>query len=180
MPGLTSLGKTATGSTGGPVLQQFLIADGYGTALGNGDPVSVNAASGTLIQCPETARPIGVLRGIRYVDATGSVQYLNSFPAGTTNTGNIEGFTDVVALVEPIDGVSFIATTSGRAMTQADVGATFRLASLGRSASTGLSTATIGLNLSVTTENRKVKILAVYPTPGNVIGTGTIVECVVV
>lgn len=171
--GLNSTGKNVGGGNGAVNLVRYVIEDAYGTAIGNGDPVSIDATSGCLISCPETAIPVGVLRGIMYIDATSKeLKFLNYFPAGTSNGGTIEGETNVVALVEPARGKEFYIQVADAAVTQASIGDTKRLKSLGAN-SLGRSTAVVDMDASVTTEVRLVKILGLQPTPNNAYGSSS-------
>lgn len=175
--GLNSTGKSASGATGAYPYLEYAIDDGYSTGIGNGDLVTLS--SGYIIVCPENARPIGVLRGIRYIDASGESKFLNSFPASTENFGTLDGVTDVVALVEPVGDQIFSITTSDAAVSQASIGGVFRLKSLGRDTTTGRSTAVVDMDAAVTTELRLVKILGLTATPGNTFASGAVVDVVV-
>ena len=57
--GVNSTGMTIAGRTGAVAYKRYVIADGYGTNIAHGDPVSLSG--GNLIACPETARPISIL-----------------------------------------------------------------------------------------------------------------------
>lgn len=172
--GLNSTGVALHGSTGVRNIQVYQIKDAYGTAIGNGDPVCFGTSgdAGYIVSCPESTRPIGVLRGIRYVDAQGVVQRANSFTAGLSNTGNLDGYTDVVAEVEMIEGSLFYIEAADAAVTQADIGTSKRLKSVGRNATTGRSTAQVDMDASVTTENRLVRIHGLFPSPNAAFGSG--------
>lgn len=172
--GLNSTGLSLNGSTGMRVVQTYLIKDAYGTAIGNGDPVCFGTSgdAGYIVSCPETARPIGVLRGIRYVNALGEVVRANSFTAGLSNAGTLDGFTDIVAEVEMIENSLFYIEAADAAVTQADIGTTKRLKNVGRNATTGRSTAQVDMDATVSTETRLVRIHGLFPSPNAALGTG--------
>jgi hypothetical protein len=181
--GFNSNGRSSNGQQSVPEFTEFEIADAYATAIYNGDPVTLS--SGTLILGTSSLTPVGVLRGIRYIDALGQVQRLNYYPASTTNTGTLDfsgGVTgNVVALVEMAQSNSFTIDTSGAAITQAAIGNTFQLASLGvQSGISGRSAATVNLASAATvgTHLGSVRVLRIAPIPGNqVMGqTGATVE----
>lgn len=184
--GFNSNGKMVSGVASAPTLVEFEIADAYGTAIFNGDPVAFTA--GLLVLCPAnttTLTPVGVLRGIRYIDAQGQVQRLHYYPASTTSTGTLDfagGVTgNVVALVELAQDALFTIDSSGTAMTQAMIGATYQLAGVGTQiGATGRSAATVAVNTAATpgTQLAGVRIHRIAPIPGNqVIGqTGATLE----
>lgn len=167
--GLNSTGKSSNGITGAIALTRGVIDNGYGTAIGNGDPVHVHT-DGYVIATGETVQATHVLRGVVYIDANGEWRALNSFPAGTSNSGTIEGFTDVVALLEPVADKLFKIDTADAALAQTHIGQQFRLKSTGRDATTGKSTAVVDLDATVSTENRLVEIVAIEEVPNNGFG----------
>lgn len=162
--GVNSIGRTVSGKTGMTSYQRYVIADAYGTAIANGDPVSLS--SGNIIACPESAKPIGILRGIEYIDVNGAWQMLNHYPASTTNYGKIDGFATVVALIEPIADKVFAMETSAT-VAQSNVGTQYRISGTG---ATGKSTAVVAMAASVTSEVRLVEIVGLVEKPGNVYG----------
>lgn len=188
--GFNSNGKMVNGTASASALVEFEILDAYGSAIYNGDPVAFGTAgnAGTLVLCPAnttTLTPVGVLRGIRYIDAQGQVQRLHYFPLGTSNTGTLDfagGTTgNVVALVELAQDALFTIDSSGAAMTQAMIGATYQLAGVGTQiGATGRSAATVAVNTAATvgTQLAGVRIHRIAPIPGNqVIGqTGATLE----
>lgn len=169
MSGLISTNLTVSG---GSVItnasQRYTIADAYGTAIGHGDPVVVDATSGHLIKCPETRVPDGVLRGIQYFDANGQLQFLSWFPAGTTNTGSIDGTTDVVAIVEPAENRLFRIRATGN-VAQTDIGDIKRLSD-NTVLANGLAGTTVNMVGAITAEVRLVRIRDLDRRPGNVFG----------
>lgn len=173
--GLNSTGKNVSGGTGAVVLTRYVIADAYGTAIYNGDPVVVDATSGCLVICPESLKPTGILRGIMYIDATNKeLRFLNYYPASTTNAGTIDGETNVVALVEDIAGKEFYIEISDAAIAQTDIGDNKRLKTTGTQVGvTGRSAAVVDMDATVTSELRLVKILGLQqtPDPRNVYGS---------
>lgn len=171
--GFNSNGKSANGQASAPTLTEFEIADAYGTAIYNGDPVTMS--SGTLILGTNSLTPVGVLRGIRYIDAQGQVQRLHYYPASTTNTGTLDfaggTTTNVVAIVELAqDGLFTIDATTGTNLTQAMIGATYQLSAIGTQVGvSGKSAATVNIASAATvgTHLGGVRIQRVAPLPGN-------------
>lgn len=171
--GFNSNGKSANGAASAPVFTEFEIADAYGTAIYNGDPVTMS--SGTLILGTNSLTPVGVLRGIRYIDAQGQVQRLHYYPASTTNTGTLDfagGTTgNVVALVELAQDALFtIDATTGTNLTQAMIGGTYQLSNIGSQVGvSGKSAVTVNLASAATvgTHLGGVRIQRAAPLPGN-------------
>jgi hypothetical protein len=166
--GLNSTGKSSNGITGAVGLVRATIDDGYGTAIGYGDPVVIHT-DGYVILAAETVQATYILRGIEYIDANGQWQMLNNFPAGTTNSGKIGQFTDVVAILEPVADRLFRIDTADAALAQTHIGQQFRLKDAG-TVTLGRSQAVVDLDASVTSENRLVEIVAIDETQGNDFG----------
>lgn len=165
--GVNSTGASVSGRSGMVSYKRYVIADGYATNIANGDPVSLSG--GNLIACPETARPIGILRGIEYIDAQGAYQMLSHYPQPITNTGSIDGFTTVVALVQPVDDQVF-AMEASTTLNQANVGTNYRISGTGTLGQGGRSTAVIAVASAVTSELRLVQVMGLVERPGNVYG----------
>lgn len=179
MKGLNSAGQTANATGAALGYVEYTIEDAYATAIPYGDPVTL--ASGYLTLCGESDTPIGVLRGIRYVDSTGRIINRRDYPASTTNSGVVTGAGldrngNVVALVEPVDNRKFLITTSDAAVSQASIGTTKRLKTVGTADTYGNSTAVVDMDATVGSETRLVRILGVFAHPDNALGTGTVVE----
>lgn len=168
MKGLNSTGKSSTGVTGAIALTRATIDDGYSTAIGYGDPVHIHT-DGYLILTPETVQATHVLRGIEYIDANGEWRMLDNFPAGTTNSGKIAGFTDVVAIIEPVADKLFKIETADAALAQTHIGQQFRLKNVG-SVVRGRSQAAVDLDAVVDAELRLVEVVALDETEGNDFG----------
>lgn len=166
--GFNPTGKSSTGVTGAVGLTRLTIDNAYGTAIGHGDPVHVHT-DGYLILTPETSQAQYILRGIEYIDANGQWTMLDNFPAGTTNTGKIAQFTDVVAIVEPVADRLFKIDTDDAALAQTHIGQQFRIKDAG-TVTNGRSQAKVDLDASVTTEVRLVEVVAIDETQGNDFG----------
>lgn len=181
--GFNSNGKRVDGASAGPVLAEFEIADGYSTPIYNGDPVTLSG--GTLVIGTSSLVPVGVLRGIRYVDALNQIQRSHYYPASTTNTGTLDfagGTTgNVVAIVELAQGATFTIDSSGAAMAQGMIGGTYQLSSIGTQVgASGKSACTVNVNSAATigTHLGSVRVLRIAPLPGNqtIGGTGATLE----
>jgi hypothetical protein len=179
MKGLNAMGTTANASGGAQGFVEMTIADAYNTAIPYGDPVTV--ASGYVTLCGESDTPIGILRGVRYVDSTGKIVRLRNYPASTTSTGTLTGAGldnngEIIALIEPVDNRKYLITTSDAAVSQASIGTTKRLKTVGTADAFGNSTAVVDMDATVSSETRLVRILGVFAHPDNALGTGTVVE----
>ena len=166
--GLNSTGKSSTGVTGAVGLTRATIDNGYGTAIGYGDPVLIHT-NGYVILAPETSQAQYVLRGVEYINANGQWTMDNDFVAGTTNTGTIAGFTDVVAILEPVADRLFKIETADAALAQTHIGKRFRLKDVGTVVG-GRSQAVVDLDATVGSQNRLVQIVAIDETQGNDFG----------
>lgn len=172
MSGLISTAKTASGVGGAHTLNALrgTIADNPAAAIGHGDPVVYDATTGHLVLCPETRVPDGILRGIEFINAQGQYTQLDWCPAGTVNTGLIDGIGDIVASVEPVADRWFRVRATGT-VARADIGDIKRLAGGSVNTNTGRSGATVDMAASVTTEVRLVRIRDLDNRPGNAFGS---------
>lgn len=167
--GILKTGRSTNGVAGGDGIMVLTIADAYGTAIGHGDPVTLS--SGTVILCAENATPIGVLRGIEYVDANGNLVRREDYPASTTNAGTVDGlFVQVKAFVEPVENKLFLMNTADAAVSQASIGTTKRLKNVGTVVNKQ-SSAVVDMDATIGSELLLFRILE---TP-NGFGTGVAV-----
>ena len=97
-------------------ITEYPIGTAYGTSIGDGDLVSINA-SGVLILCTASTQPIGVFKGCRYVASDGSYVFRKNWIASTAEKSG----TTIYGLVEDDPGAMYevLCDTS---VTQADVG----------------------------------------------------------
>jgi hypothetical protein len=181
MKGLNSYGATANATGGATGLVEYTIQDAYATAIPYGDPVTLS--SGYIVACAETATPVGVLRGIRYVDATGRIVTLRNYPASTTNAGTLPGAGldfngDVIALVEPVDNRKFLISASDAAVTQADIGSVKRFQTFNSADAFGNSQLVVDMNATYTagTQLCAARILGIYQHPDNPLSSQTVLE----
>jgi len=179
--GLNSTGKSTGVGALATTLREFVIADTYNTGIGNGDPVKLNA-TGTIELAALSDSPIGVLRGVRYVDSTGAVVFRRNHVAGTSNTGLLTyegGETgNIVATVEMAEDRTFFIDASDGTVTQSAIGATYTLKNVGTTANAyGDSLATVDISTAVGTNTRLVRVLGIASFPGNALGaTDTTLE----
>jgi len=116
-------------------LTEYTIANGYSTALGVGDLVTLS--SGTVVQGVNNAANLGVFQGVTYVDSTGREQIQKYWPASTTSL-----VTPVTALImdSPDTTYTVVATSP---LTLAIPGAWYALNLNAPNSSTGRSTMTL-------------------------------------
>jgi hypothetical protein len=137
------------------------IKDAYATAIGHGDPVALGTSgnAGYIILAAEASTPVGILRGVRYIDSTGQMQFRPNFPAGTSNSGLVSTVAaaggasgDIVALVEPVENRTFMVNTADAAATQADLLISKRFKNIGTVDSLGYSTIALDMDAAVDAE----------------------------
>lgn len=97
-------------------LTEYPIGTAYGTSIGDGDLVSINA-SGVLILCTASTQPIGVFKGCRYVASDGSYVFKRNWVASTAEKSG----TTIYGLVEDDPGAIY-EVQCDTSITQADVG----------------------------------------------------------
>ncbi len=97
-------------------LTEYPIATAYGTPIGDGDLVSLNA-SGVLILCTAATQPIGVFKGVRYIASDGSVVFRRNWIASTAEKSG----TTIYGLVDDDPGALY-EVQCDTSITQATVG----------------------------------------------------------
>ena len=122
--------KSRTGNASN-MLNEYVIASGYGTSMYTGDAVKLDG-SGQVNIGAAGAKLVGIFQGCRYTDATGSRVFRPYWPASTVAT-------DAVALVAD-DPSLILEVQSDGSMTNADIGQLVDLdTSQSGSTSTGMS-----------------------------------------
>ncbi len=97
-------------------LTEYPIGTAYGTSIGDGDLVSLNA-SGVLILCTAATQPIGVFKGVRYIASDGSVVFRRNWIASTAEKSG----TTIYGLVDDDPGALY-EVQCDTSITQATVG----------------------------------------------------------
>ena len=141
---------------------QYLIANGYGTAIFQGDPVEM-VAGGTLEVANGVADVVvGVFNGIEYVDVnTRKPVFANFFQA---NTSSYDGI--IKAFVQDDPNQLFEVQVSG-AMANANIGETANLVYTAGSTHSGTSKAEVNSSTYSTGANTAVKIVGLSGDPEN-------------
>ena len=141
---------------------QYLIANGYGTAIFQGDPVEM-VAGGTLEVANGVADVVvGVFNGIEYVDVnTRKPVFANFFQA---NTSSYDGI--IKAFVQDDPNQLFEVQVSG-AMANANIGETANLVYTAGSTHSGTSKAEVNSETFSTGANTAVKIVGISGDPEN-------------
>ncbi len=159
-------GSAWTGAT-----NPYPITSGYGTSLFRGDPVTV-LADGTLGIGVAGAACVGVFWGVKYTDSTGTVKFQSYWPAGTTV---LTGSTIEAEVIDDPNTIFSIQETNGAGaagtpLAAADVGLNINFVSGTGNTATGNSGYSINNTTENTTDTLNCKIIALDPTPGNVVG----------
>ncbi len=111
----------------------YTIASGYGTAIGQGDVVTLDT-NGTITQAAANTDVLGVFAGCTYTDASGKPTMSNIWPASTTAT-------NIVAFVydQPEEIYEVQVGSGGSGYVQAAIGDQADLVAATPNASTGKS-----------------------------------------
>lgn len=161
-------------------IQTYLVSNGYATNLFRGDPVKLSA--GNVVLAGNGDKVLGVFMGASYIDTDGRPQHNAIFPSGTSVAtapiDAIAGIAQPVAYVaDDPDLVMVVRADSSVSVGQ--IGLNFRLSAGSGSTTQKLS----GHNLKVTTattsgadatsadKQTMVRLIGVYNTPGNSIGS---------
>jgi len=141
---------------------QYLIANGYGTSIFQGDPVEV-VAGGTLEVANGVADVVvGVFNGVEYIDSTTKKPvFSNSFTANTTSSdGIIKAF-----VIDDPDQLFEVQATGAFANT--DIGATANLVYTAGLSHSGTSQAAVNAETFGTGANTSVKVVGLSGDPEN-------------
>lgn len=143
-----------------------------GQSIFQGDPVALSTL-GVIRRGAGSAVTLGVFQGCKYQDANGVWQITNTWAGATGNvlTGNTP-----VAMVIDDPSVQYTITegdgtgASGTPLTAAALGATVDYVYTAGSTRTGLSAVTLNNTTATTTATQSLRINALDPRTGNVVG----------
>ena len=141
---------------------QYLIANGYNTAIFQGDPVEMVAGGSLEVANGVADVMVGVFNGVEYVDSTTKKPvFANFHTAGTTaDDGIIKAF-----VIDDPDQL-FEIQVSG-AFTNADIGATANLTYTAGSTTNGISKVEVNSGAIGTGADSAVKIVGLTGDPEN-------------
>ena len=141
---------------------QYLIANGYNTAIFQGDPVELVAGGSLEVANGVADVMVGVFNGVEYVDSTTKKPVLANFhTAGTTADDGI-----IKAFVIDDPNQLFEIQVNG-AFTNADIGATANLVYTAGSSHSGTSKVEVDSGTIGTGANTAVKIIGLSGDPEN-------------
>ena len=141
---------------------QYLIANGYNTAIFQGDPVEV-VAGGTLNVANGAADVmVGVFNGVEYVDSTTKKPTFANFHLANTTAS--DGIIKAFVIDDP--NQLFEIQVSG-AFTNADIGATANLTYTAGSTHSGTSKVEVNSSTFGTGANTAVKVVGLSGDPEN-------------
>ena len=141
---------------------QYLVANGYGTAIFQGDPVEM-VAGGTLEVANGVADVVvGVFNGVNYVDVNTRKPVWSNYHAA--NTSSYDGI--IKAFVQDDPNQLFEVQVSG-AMANANIGETANLVYTAGSTHSGTSKAEVNSETFSTGANTAVKIVGISGDPEN-------------
>ena len=141
---------------------QYLIANGYNTAIFQGDPVEVVAGGSLEVANGVADVMVGVFNGVEYVDSTTKKPvFANFHTAGTTaDDGIIKAF-----VIDDPDQLFEIQVTGS--FTNADIGATANLLYTAGSTHSGTSKVEVNSSTFGTGANTAVKVVGLSGDPEN-------------
>jgi hypothetical protein len=159
------------GSAWSGALNEYPILSTYATALYNGDPVTT-LADGTIGVGVAGSPILGVFQGVKYIDSTGVAKFQAYWPG---NPGILTGTTPVALVIDDPNVVYTIQETSGTGtagtpLALADRGLNANFLYTAGSAATGQSAVSLNNATEADTNTLNLKIIALDPTPGNVVG----------
>lgn len=173
LKGLTPTRKRGSGYNGAGG-NHYPVANGYGTNLGEGDPVKLN---GGVVELATNDDPVlGVFQSVSYIDANGLLQVKRNFVAGTSSQGNKEvygGYQQPMALIIDDPNQTYILRTPDSvAVSAGQIGTTFTVSAIG-SVVAGRSQAVLDATpaTSVSAGNQMVTLLGLWTGRDSEFGT---------
>ena len=144
--------------TGQSRANAYTIGASYNTAIGYGDPVSLNT-DGTLNIGTAGSEIIGVFAGVSYVDATGKPTFSKNWP------GAVSGATNITAYVydDPDNVYEVQVGASGTGYVQTAIGAQANFVIGTPSATTGQSTSYLNATLIAAGSQGNFRIIGFGP-----------------
>lgn len=111
----------------------YPIANGYATAIGEGDPVKLSG--GTIQLATNTDPCIGVFQGVRYIDSDDKLQFKKNFVASTSSKGGKEvegGYQQPLAYVTDDPNQTYVVRTADSVSVSAgQLGTSYKLSAIG-------------------------------------------------
>lgn len=111
----------------------YPIANGYGSDIGEGDPVKLSA--GVIQLADNDSVCLGIFIGCHYANADGQVIFNKTFPTGTSSKGGVQlegGYTQPLAkVVDDPDSTFIIRTVDAVSVSQGLLGSSFKVSAIG-------------------------------------------------
>jgi len=157
-------------------LTQYTIAQGYATAIYQGDMVCVSAGNLEVLTSGNFPGVLGVFMGCAYVDKTTKKPvFSNYYPASTSSYGFIDGSSKTVAYVCDDPDATFLIC-SDAAVSAGDLGKNVSVSLATGSSYTGLSGMTLKAG-TATAGAAALRIVGLHKAADNAWGdTGTMLE----
>ena len=132
LKGLTPVRKNGSGYNNGGG-NWYPIANGYGSAIGEGDPVKLSA--GVIQLAENTTATLGVAKEFAYVDSEGKLQFKRTLAASTSSQGGKEvfgGYSQPMAFVHDDPNQTYVIRTVDAASVSAGLlGKSFKVSAIG-------------------------------------------------
>jgi hypothetical protein len=141
---------------------QYLVANGYGTSIFQGDPVEMVAGGTVEVANGVADVVVGVFNGVNYVDVNTRKPVWSNYHAG--GTSSYDGI--IKAFVQDDPNQLFEVQVSG-AMANANIGETANLVYTAGSTHSGTSKAEVNSETFSTGANTAVKIVGISGDPEN-------------
>lgn len=153
-------------------VRSYRIASGYATSIFSGDPVAM-LNDGTIGIGVAGAACRGVFRGCKYTNTLGQQIFSPYWPASTT----VQTGSTVEALIADDPNLLFNVQetngsgAAGTALALADLGLNINFLVGSGTTASGQSTTSINNATEATTNSLNLKLIALAPVPGNVVGS---------
>lgn len=150
----------------------YNITNTYASSIFTGDPVTL-ANDGTITRGAAGAACIGVFQGCKYIDSTGTVQFLPYWPGnpgvqtGTQATCLVLDDPNIVYTIQETSSTG----TAGTPLALADVGLNINFLYTAGNTATGQSAVSINNESEAVTDTLNCKIIALDPRVGNAVGS---------
>lgn len=154
------------GSPNSTGLKAYRVANSYGTALANGDPVALS--NGTVVKYQAGNNALGVVTGFKWIDPTTKRPvYHTVLPAGTSSGGVITGDNRPVAFVADSPDQTFkVQARASLAVSASNIGALYTLSLAAPNLTQGYSNVVLDA-VATSLDQAAVRLIGLVQSPTN-------------
>lgn len=167
------------GSTNSTGIKAYRVANGYATALANGDPVALSA--GQVVKYAQGNKILGVATGFEWLDSSLKPVFSTILPASTSSSGMISGDNRPLVFVADNPNQTFIIDAKVSLTVSAGaIGQVYALSLAAPNTIQGYSNVVLD-SIATSVDEGACRVIGLVQTPGNVFDvSGNTAEVVLV